>query len=158
MTTDPSAVSHNAHGGSDKLSSPHFRALLIGCIGVVYGDIGTSPLYAFREAALHTSESGITNAEILGILSLIIWTLTIIVTLKYVLFLLRLDNKGEGGILSLMALAQKNIGTMGIVFFAGIIGAALFFGDASITPAISVLSAVEGTKLIHFNCHYDWLI
>jgi KUP system potassium uptake protein len=87
--------------------------------------------------------------EILGILSLILWSLTIIVTLKYVLFFLRLDNKGEGGVLSLMALTQRSIGRkMGVAFFCGIIGAALFFGDSAITPAISVLSAVEGTKLI----------
>jgi len=149
MTTDSSTAPHHAHGASDKLSSPHFRAMLIGCIGVVYGDIGTSPLYAFREAALHTAEGGITSDEILGIISLIIWSLVIIVTIKYIFFLLRADNNGEGGILSLMALAQKGVGSnMGIVFFAGIIGAALFFGEASVTPAISVLSAVEGTKLI----------
>src|SRR5690606_16390427 len=114
----------------------HFRLLLIGCIGVVYGDIGTSPLYAFREAATHISKDGVEHVEILGILSLIFWSLTIIVTIKYVMFLLRADNKGEGGILSLMALTQKTIGRkMGVVFFAGVIGAALFYGEAAITPA-----------------------
>ncbi len=125
------------------------RALLIGCIGVVYGDIGTSPLYAFREAARRVSGEGVMPAEIYGILSLILWALIIIVTLKYVLLLLRVDNKGEGGILSLMAMAQKRV-TRGkkIVFFAAITGAALFYGDAAITPAISVLSAVEGLKLV----------
>lgn len=125
------------------------RALLIGCIGVVYGDIGTSPLYAFREAALRASSEGIKPDEIYGILSLILWALTIIVTFKYVLLLLRADNKGEGGILSLMAMAQKRV-TRGkkIVFFAAIAGAALFYGDAAITPAISILSAVEGLKLV----------
>lgn len=127
----------------------HFRTLLIGCIGVVYGDIGTSPLYAFREAAHHIADDGVTNYEVLGILSLILWALTITVTIKYILFLLRADNEGEGGILSLMALTRKTIGNqMGLVFFAGVTGAALFFGEASITPAISVLSAVEGTELI----------
>ena len=127
----------------------HFRALLIGCIGVVYGDIGTSPLYAFREAAHHIAKDGVENGEILGILSLILWSLMVVVTVKYVLFLLRVDNRGEGGILALMALTQRTIGRhMGIVFFAGVAGAALFFGDGAITPAISVLSAVEGTKLI----------
>jgi KUP system potassium uptake protein len=137
------------HSHQDTESKAHFRAMLIGCIGVVYGDIGTSPLYAFREAATHISADGITNNEIIGILSLIIYALTIIVTIKYVLFLLRADNRGEGGILSLMALTQRTIGRkMGVVFFAGVAGAALFFGDASITPAISILSAVEGTKLI----------
>lgn len=129
----------------------YFRALLIGCIGVVYGDIGTSPLYAFREAAHHIANDGVSNNEILGILSLILWSLTIIVTIKYVLFLLRADNRGEGGILSLMALTQRaagNTSRRGLVFFAGIIGASLFYGEAAITPAISVMSAIEGTKLI----------
>ena len=136
-----SAHSHGGHG--------QFKALLLGCIGVVYGDIGTSPLYAFREAAHHIAGDGVENTEILGILSLIIYALTIIVTIKYVLFLLRLDNRGEGGILSLMALTQRTVGRgMGPVFFAGVAGAALFFGDASITPAISILSAVEGAKLV----------
>ena len=132
-----------------KPSAKQFRALLIGCIGVVYGDIGTSPLYAFREAAHHIAANGVQHEEILGICSLILWALTITVTLKYVLFFLRLDNRGEGGILSLMALTQRKIGThMGVVFFAGVVGAALFFGDASITPAISVMSAIEGATLI----------
>ncbi len=127
----------------------NFKMLLIGCLGVVYGDIGTSPLYAFREAARHIAEDGMENIEILGILSLILWSLTIVVTIKYVLFLLNADNRGEGGILSLMALTQKTIGKkMGVVFFAGVAGAALFYGDAAITPAISVMSAIDGTKLI----------
>lgn len=144
--SDDTASSHHHHG---HMSPAHFRALLIGCIGVVYGDIGTSPLYAFREAAQHIAKDGVENVEILGILSLIFWALTIIVTTKYVLFLLRADNRGEGGILSLMALTQKTIGRkMGIVFFAGIAGASLFYGEAAITPAISVMSAIEGTKLI----------
>ena len=138
---------HGHHGGH--MTPSHFRTLLLGCIGVVYGDIGTSPLYAFREAAHHIAEDGVTNSEVLGILSLILYSLTLIVTVKYILFLLHADNRGEGGILSLMALTQKTIGRkMGIVFFAGITGAALFFGEASVTPAISILSAVEGTKLI----------
>lgn len=126
-----------------------FRALMIGCIGVVYGDIGTSPLYAFREAANNLSKGSIETVEILGILSLIIWSLTVIVTIKYVLFLLRADNKGEGGILSLMALTQKSLGKRkGIVFLAGVTGAGLFYGEAAITPAISVMSAIEGIKLV----------
>lgn len=140
-----------AHGHApDQLSRRRFAALLLGCIGVVYGDIGTSPLYAFRTAAKHVAEDGMFNHEILGILSLIIWALTLIVTVKYVIFLLRLDNRGEGGILSLMALTQRRLGQRrtGVVFFAGVIGAALFFGDAAITPAISVLSAIEGIKLV----------
>ncbi|MGQ0528163.1 MAG: potassium transporter Kup [Alphaproteobacteria bacterium] len=126
------------------------RALILGSIGVVYGDIGTSPLYAFREAAHHISTDGnMQKLEILGILSLIIWALIFIVTIKYVFFLLRADNKGEGGDLSLMALVYKSVGerAQAFVLFGGIVGAALFFGDATLTPAISVLSAVEGLKL-----------
>ena len=124
-------------------------ALTLGAVGVVYGDIGTSPLYALREALRLAAADGVTRAEVLGVVSLLLWALILIVTLKYVLFLLRADNRGEGGILSLLALAQ---GTMGgrtaAVFALGVAGAALFFGDAIITPAISVLSAVEGLKLI----------
>lgn len=146
--SEPPHDHHHSHD-EDKPSSSHFRMLLLGCVGVVYGDIGTSPLYAFREAAHHIAEGGVTNPEIMGLLSLILWSLTIIVTIKYVLFLLRIDNKGEGGILSLMALAQRSTQKkMGLIFFAGVAGAALFMGDATITPAISVLSAMEGTMLI----------
>ncbi|MCF8495719.1 MAG: potassium transporter Kup [Alphaproteobacteria bacterium] len=123
--------------------------LLIGCVGVVYGDIGTSPLYAFRESVRQISAGGIRDSEIYGILSLIIWSLLIIVTVKYVIWLLRADNKGEGGILSLMALVRKKISRRkDLVLFTGAMGAALFYGDASITPAISVLSAVEGLELV----------
>ncbi|MBN8521851.1 MAG: potassium transporter Kup [Alphaproteobacteria bacterium] len=130
-----------------------FKLLVLGCIGVVYGDIGTSPLYAFKDAAGHLTKGGFDPAEILGILSLIIWTLIIIVTCKYVLFLLHADNKGEGGTLALMAMVKKNIMKIkpqytGVVFMIGLLGASLFFGDAVITPAISVLSAVEGLKLV----------
>jgi KUP system potassium uptake protein len=129
-----------------------FAALLIGAVGVVYGDIGTSPLYAFREAMLAAGAStdSISRPTVLGLLSLILWALTIIVTIKYVIVLLRADNDGEGGTLSLMALAQRAMGRRTkTVFVLGIIGAALFFGDALITPAISILSAVEGLKLVH---------
>jgi len=127
----------------------HGLALLVGCIGIVYGDIGTSPLYAMREAATRVSDGGIQPHELFGVLSLILWALIIVVTLKYVVILMRADNRGEGGILSLMSLAQKVMGRKGkLIFFAGIIGAALFYGDAAITPAISVLSAVEGFKLV----------
>lgn len=124
-------------------------ALTLGAIGVVYGDIGTSPLYAFREALAQAAHDGITRAEIVGVLSLALWTLIIVVTLKYVLFLSRMDNKGEGGVLSLMALAQRATGGRWlIVLLLGSIGAAMFYGDAIITPALSVLSAVEGLKTI----------
>jgi KUP system potassium uptake protein len=116
-----------------------FWALTLGSIGVVYGDIGTSPLYALREAV---------TAAVLGVLSLILWALIIVVTLKYVLILLRADNRGEGGTLALMALAQGALGRRaGIMVLCGIISAALFYGDAMITPALSVLSAIEGLKV-----------
>ena len=132
--------------------SPRGRtaALTLGAIGVVFGDIGTSPLYAFREALAQSAAGGIDATEIVGVLSLALWALILIVTVKYVLFLLRADNNGEGGVLSLMALASRS-GTAqrgGLVLLLGAAGAALFYGDAIITPALSVLSAVEGLKTV----------
>ncbi|HET7847822.1 MAG TPA: potassium transporter Kup [Pseudolabrys sp.] len=128
---------------------PSLLALALGSVGVVYGDIGTSPLYAFREAARATTGDGIvTRDTVLGVLSLILWALIITVTVKYVLILLRADNKGEGGTLSLTALASRALGRRtAFVFIVGVIGASMFLGDSVITPAISVLSAVEGLKL-----------
>ncbi len=124
-------------------------SLALGSVGVVYGDIGTSPLYAFKEALRPFSADGLDRFEVIGIISLMLWTLTIIVTLKYVLFLLRADNGGEGGTLSLLALLMKTAnGHAAILFFMGIAGSALFLGDAMITPALSVLSAVEGLQLV----------
>jgi KUP system potassium uptake protein len=130
-------------------SKSRFWLLSLGAIGVVYGDIGTSPLYAMREATRAASGTGQpTSDAVYGVLSLIIWALVITVTLKYVLFLLRADNRGEGGTLSLMALAQGAMGNANrIVLALGMAGAALFYGDALITPAISVISAVEGLEL-----------
>jgi KUP system potassium uptake protein len=126
-----------------------FWTLTIASIGVVYGDIGTSPLYAFRESAISAGGgNGPGQAEILGVLSLIFWALIIVVTLKYVLILIRADNRGEGGTLALMALAQKAVGrSSGLVVLLGIIAASLFYGDAMLTPALSVLSAVEGLEV-----------
>ncbi|MBT9368895.1 potassium transporter Kup [Rhizobium sp. CSW-27] len=130
-------------------SLKHFLMVALGSVGVVYGDIGTSPLYAFREALRPVAGDGVTQAEVIGIISLMIWTLTIIVTLKYVLFLLRADNHGEGGTLSLLAMLMKTAGgNRAVLMMLGLVGAALFMGDAMITPALSVLSAVEGVKLI----------
>jgi KUP system potassium uptake protein len=130
--------------------------LALGSIGVVYGDIGTSPLYAFREAIMAASagpdQAELVRAAVLGVASLILWALFIIVTLKYVVILLRADNNGEGGTLTLMALASRAVGRMskaaGVVALLGIISAALFYGDAVITPALSVLSAVEGVDVV----------
>ncbi|MBO1074934.1 potassium transporter Kup [Roseomonas marmotae] len=130
---------------------PLTPALLLGVLGVVFGDIGTSPLYALRASLLHFSADGLERWEILGVLSLIFWSLILVVTVKYVLLVLRADNRGEGGILALMALAQRvarSDRSRSFVVLAGTIGAALFFGDGIITPAISVLSAVEGLHTI----------
>ena len=127
-----------------------FWALSLGSVGIVYGDIGTSPLYAFREAATAAAASGpVTREIVLGVLSMILWALILVVTVKYVLILLRADNNGEGGTLALMALAFRAIGKRApFVMMIGIVGAAMFLGDSVITPAISVLSAVEGLKLV----------
>ncbi|RUX10922.1 potassium transporter Kup, partial [Mesorhizobium sp. M2A.F.Ca.ET.037.01.1.1] len=149
-----------ANGGADaepadqsshaEIEQHSTKVLMLGALGVVYGDIGTSPIYAFREA-LHASSGGdvANRADILGVLSLIIWSLTITVTVKYIMFVLRADNRGEGGVLSLMALARSSFATRSAIILAiGIVGASLFFGDAVITPAISVLSAVEGMNVV----------
>ncbi|MGV6875107.1 potassium transporter Kup [Pseudochelatococcus sp. B33] len=125
------------------------RVLVLGAIGVVFGDIGTSPLYALRESALAASDGGpLLRSAVVGVLSLILWTLILVVTCKYVLILLRADNKGEGGTLTLVALAQRVMGRgRRSILLLGMLGAALFYGDAIISPAMSVLSAVEGVKL-----------
>ncbi|MGB3838655.1 MAG: potassium transporter Kup [Rhodanobacter sp.] len=125
-------------------------ALALGAVGVVYGDIGTSPLYTLKEVF---GEHGVpvTPANVLGALSLVFWSLIIVVSIKYVLFIMRADNNGEGGIMALLALAQRSARDvpylrMGLIVL-GLFGAALFYGDGVITPAISVLSAVEGLKV-----------
>jgi KUP system potassium uptake protein len=129
--------------------------LALGSVGVVFGDIGTSPLYAFRDALAEVPADRIVQADILGVLSLALWALILVVTVKYVLFLMRADNNGEGGVLSLMALAQRGLKTQTLAIFAfGAIGAALFYGDGVITPAISVLSAVEGMKSVRGFSHW----
>ncbi|WP_065753670.1 potassium transporter Kup [Bradyrhizobium paxllaeri] len=142
-----SVTSTEAHEGH---ATSGFWALTLGSIGVVFGDIGTSPLYAFREAVTHAAEGQpVSRIIVLGVLSLILWSLFIVVTAKYVLLLLRADNNGEGGTLSLMALGQRALGRRSWVLLAlGVVGASMFIGDSMITPAISVLSAVEGLKLV----------
>ena len=132
-----------------------FWTLTLGAIGVVYGDIGTSPLYAMRETVMaatgghHGTPVPLTRDLIIGILSLLLWALILTVSIKYVLLLLRADNKGEGGSLTLVALTQLALGRRSLpVLVMGMAGAALFYGDAAITPAISVLSALEGLKLV----------
>jgi KUP system potassium uptake protein len=140
------ATSSETHEGAP---TSGFWALALGSIGVVFGDIGTSPLYAFR-AAVADAASGepVTRIMVLGVLSMILWALLIVVTAKYVLLLLRADNAGEGGTLSLMALGQRALGRRSLFLMSlGVVGASMFLGDSMITPAISVLSAVEGLKL-----------
>ena len=122
-----------------------YWALAVGSLGVVFGDIGTSPLYAFQVAMTQAARDPVTDRAILGVVSLALWALLLVVTVKYVLFVMRADNKGEGGVLSLMALAQRALGRRTLaVFILGLIGAALFYGDAIITPAMSVLGAFQG--------------
>ncbi|BCH01565.1 potassium transporter Kup [Mesorhizobium loti] len=143
--SEAETVEQSSHSGAEQHST---KVLMLGALGVVYGDIGTSPIYAFREA-LHASPGIDTRAQVLGVLSLIVWALTIIVTIKYVAFVLRADNKGEGGTLSLMSLARTAYPKGARLILAiGLCGAALFFGDSIITPAISVLSAVEGLRVV----------
>src|ERR1700760_2592683 len=153
MTSDvvvpaPETAAANGHG--DAHTTAGFGALTLGSIGVVYGDIGTSPLYALREAVVAASAGGaVTPQAVLGVISLILWALIVVVTLKYVVILLRADNHGEGGTLAVMALAQRGVARgAGVIVLLGIISGALFYGDAVITPALSVLSAVEGIKLV----------
>ena len=148
--TATAAATPAANGHDETHSTASFTGLLLGSIGVVYGDIGTSPLYALREAVVAATGSGTADATaVLGVLSLILWALVVVVTLKYVLILLRADNNGEGGTLALMALAQRAVGgNASIIVLLGIISGALFYGDAVITPALSVLSAIEGIKLV----------
>ena len=139
----PSAA-EDPHGGAQHEG---FWALALGSMGVVFGDIGTSPLYAMREALHHTRATVSPELAVLGVVSLVTWALILIVTVKYVVFLMRADNKGEGGTLALMALAQRSLPARSAwVFFLGVVGAALFYGDGIITPAVSVLSAVEGLR------------
>jgi len=146
------AVPPPAYGAEGDLthSSGNFWILTLGSIGVVFGDIGTSPLYALQAALGQFKGSALRPAEVIGVVSLIIWALLIVVTAKYVLFLMLADNKGEGGILSLKALAQRALGQRTtLAFLLGVAGSSLFSGDAVITPAISVLSALEGLKQVN---------
>src|ERR1700761_9441780 len=154
--TAPIAASAEAapHGETGHAPKIGFMAMAVGSVGVVFGDIGTSPLYAFKAAmdeALGSAEHphAIGASGVLGVVSMALWALILVVTVKYVLFLMRADNRGEGGVLSLMALAQTALGRRTpLLFVLGVIGAALFYGDAVITPAISVLSAMEGMKTV----------
>src|SRR6516164_10078825 len=136
---------------TDEVSRNRLAVLSLAALGIVYGDIGTSPLYALRES-LNPNEHGLalTEANVLGILSLIVWSLVLLVAVKYVTILLRADNDGEGGILALTTLVSRSLGRENpkrrVAVVLGLFGAALLYGDGLITPAISVLSASEGLK------------
>src|SRR5829696_3017916 len=146
-------MTSSAYSAPAEAKDNHARAgfwtLTLGSVGVVYGDIGTSPLYALKESLTAAAAGGaLTREMVLGVMSLTLWALIVVVTLKYVLLIMRADNNGEGGTLALMALLQRVMRrNVFAVTLLGMAGSALFYGDAIITPAISVLSAVEGLKL-----------
>ena len=144
-------MTSNAHPGSGSNGKSSLTVLTLAALGVVYGDIGTSPLYAFKEAFGGAHGLPLTEANVLAVLSMMFWSVTLIVSLKYVTIVLRFDNGGEGGILALLALASRltreSPRLAWTVAMLGIFGASLFYGDAIITPAISVLSAVEGLSV-----------
>ncbi len=153
MTNAPSAETALANGdGPHKNGHGRWKVLALGALGVVFGDIGTSPLYALRECfhGDHDHVLAVTPGNVLGVLSLIFWSLTLVISFYYVLFILRADNQGEGGILALMALIaphQRGVPVRAFVIALGLLGAAFLYADSMITPAISVLSAVEGLKI-----------
>src|SRR5690606_14550059 len=136
-------------------------ALVVGAIGVVFGDIGTSPLYTIKQAFGPHYGLSPTHDTVIGLLSLVFWALMLVVTIKYVTIIMRADNEGEGGIMALMTLAQRTLrpGSRStyLVGILGIFGASLFFGDGVITPAISVLSAVEGLEVVAPSLHH-WVV
>ena len=158
---DSLSADHETTGGHQHRGS--LAALAVGAVGVVFGDIGTSPLYAFRETfASHGGVPGIRvdPVHIVGVLSLVFWSMMIVVTIKYVLTIMRADNKGEGGSLALLALInRKSHGARwtGPLVLLGVFATALFYGDSMITPAMSVLSATEGLKYIH-PAFGDWIV
>jgi KUP system potassium uptake protein len=137
-------VAPQFQGNYVKTTQSSLAALTLGAVGVVYGDIGTSPLYAFKEV-FNSGGVPVTPDNVLGILSLFFWTLTIVVSLKYVVLIMRADNHGEGGLMALLALASQSVKDRvqlrRTLMTLGVFGVALFFGDGVITPAISVLSA-----------------
>jgi KUP system potassium uptake protein len=146
--SNPSRPSGDASTPSHDAKQTSQTALMLGALGVVYGDIGTSPLYAFKQSV--EAAGGVSETNVLAILSLMIWSLLLVVTLKYVMVIMQANNKGEGGTLALTALALSCVESKAgrwFVITAGLIGASLFYGDSVITPAISVLSAMEGLEV-----------
>ncbi len=155
-----SAPPEATHGDAADPRSHHRFKLALGALGVVYGDIGTSPLYAVRECFGESHPIPVSRGNVLGVLSLIIWSLTLIVSIKYLIYVLRADNKGEGGILALTALAsarRRDSRLYPLLIVLGVFGAALLSGEGVITPAISVLSAVEGLEIAAPGLK-DWVI
>ncbi len=155
--SSPSSATHAAPVHEGESSRAYRLKLALAALGVVYGDIGTSPLYALRECFHHTHGVALNTQNVMGVLSLIFWALTLIITFKYVAYVLRADNKGEGGILALMALASAPLrgkAKHGVLLALGVFGAALLYGDGMITPAISVLSAVEGLEIAAPGLHH----
>jgi len=140
-----------AASGMNQDNDKKLLPLSIGALGVVYGDIGTSPIYALRECFFGSGQASTTPADVLGVLSLIIWSLILVVSVKYLLFVMRADNRGEGGIIALVALLNPWKSKSGtgryVLMLLGLFGGALLYGDGTITPAISVLSAIEGLKV-----------
>src|SRR5437899_3117756 len=142
-----------AHATSLQTASGRYLAILaLAAVGVVYGDIGTSPLYAMRESFYGPHGVAVTSANVLGVLSLVFWSLVLVVTIKYHIVIIRADNKGEGGVLALMALVNGSRVALALpprrlVIMLGIFGAALLYADGALTPAISVMSAVEGLEI-----------
>ena len=145
MTDEPAPSASSSHAPPAP-TGRRLAALTLATLGVVYGDIGTSPLYAMRESFLAGGGIDVTEPNVLGVISLIVWSLVFVISFKYLVFVMRADNHGEGGILALLALAGPSPATRrGMTFIiAGLFGTALLYGDGMITPAISVLSAVEG--------------
>lgn len=145
-----SAVTSNSELSDSQKTS--MKLLVLGALGVVYGDIGTSPLYAFKELFAGNHPIPLTEANVFGGLSMIFWALIVIVSIKYIVFILRADNRGEGGIMALIALALHEAHDKPKrakwIMLAGILGTAMFYGDGMVTPAISVLSAVEGLDVV----------
>jgi KUP system potassium uptake protein len=132
---------------NEKTGPRYLAALSLGALGVVYGDIGTSPLYAMRECFAGPHRVPISATNVLGVLSLIFWSLIIIISIKYLVFIVRADNRGEGGILALMALVRTERQRRWFLVAIGLFGAALLYGDGMISPAMAVLSAVEGLNV-----------
>ena len=151
-------MSSHASQDAKHMSGKHLAALALGAVGVVYGDIGTSPLYTMKEVFFNKAHAiAYTEANVLGLLSLIFWVLTIVVAIKYALVILRADNQGEGGTMVLLAMALRtasNAKRRRWLTLLGIFGVSLFFGDSIVTPAVSVLGAMEGLKEIN----EDWLV